>query len=441
MSRTLRFALGLCLLLGLLLPLSNVSGAAVSLTPPPAWYEPSPFPSNCTKGLDANKSEMLFCKPSAPVGSFFYANLVIFAHGYVNPYFPAKKLPWDQLIFTAPDGSKITSYDMVTKLGYYFASTSYRANGLVVQDAIQDLLLARKWAVSKIGFRLLGVNVILAGVSEGGLITTLSVERYASSYAGGLAMCGPVGDFKGQINYWGDFRTLYDAFYNPFTPSYGGSAISIPDKLITSWYSRLEPATLSALKTQVLAQAALDPAKTMRLLDATTAPYVAADPTSMAATISGLLDYNIFATNNGQSVLGGNPYGNATTSYSVLSSDLVAPIQRYTASASALTNLAKYETTGKLSKPLVLLHNQGDPIVPYWHTSKYAAKVAAGSKFSVQTAAAYYGHCNFSESDIMTAFNQLGSYVSGATLAAAQKLPADQREALMKQMRDEGTLK
>jgi hypothetical protein len=31
-------------------------------------------------------------------------------------------------------------------------------------------------------------------------------------YLGGLAICGPIGDFGQQINYWGDFRALYDYF-------------------------------------------------------------------------------------------------------------------------------------------------------------------------------------------------------------------------------------
>ncbi len=128
---------------------------------------------------------------------------------------------------------------MVTKQGYYFAATSYRANGLVVQDAIQDLLLLKNIAVNKIGWRLLGVNVILAGVSEGGLITTLSIERYGSQYAGGLAMCGPIGDFQKQINYWGDFRALYDVYYPGNIQTYGGDAVTIPNPLITDWYGAL----------------------------------------------------------------------------------------------------------------------------------------------------------------------------------------------------------
>ncbi len=115
MSRTLRILFGLCLILGLLLPVSNVDaakgGPKPTPTPPPTpeptlaapWTAPTDLADHgCSLGNDLNGSETLFCKPAARSGGIFTATLVIFAHGYVNPYFPPKQLPWDQLIFKGP---------------------------------------------------------------------------------------------------------------------------------------------------------------------------------------------------------------------------------------------------------------------------------------------------------------------------------------------------
>jgi len=94
-------------------------------------------------------------------------------------------------------------------------------------------------------------------------------------------------------------------------------------------------------------------------------------------------------------VLGGNPYTNRATLF---------PVNGIL--GAGLNELVAYETTGNLNKPL-LLHNTGNPIVPYWHTQLYAAKVPAGREFSIQTSDSH-GHCSFTQDEIMAAFQHIG---------------------------------
>jgi pimeloyl-ACP methyl ester carboxylesterase len=397
-------------------------------------------------GTDSNGSQTLICSPSSVSGWPWTATLVIFAHGYVNPYFPAKKIPWDQYSIGG-----VNAYDMVTTQGYYFASTSYRANGLVVQDAIQDLLLVRQKAISKIRSDYpfyFAINVILAGVSEGGLITTLSVERYPSSYTGGLAMCGPIGDFKQQIDYWGDFRALYDAYYpGEIRGSYGGDAVTIPNSLIYDWYGNLGDSTL---KQSISNMVLVDQARTEDLLTVAGAPYGdqignpgTVDPANIQSTITGLLDYNIFATMNGEAVLGDNPYGNIGRHFSSpLIENLDSLVQDYTADQTALNNLGSYQTSGHLSKPLVVLQTTGDPIVPYWHATEYAQKVALTgyNDFAVDTVTRY-GHCAFNQDEILAAFSQLGGFITNLNIAQAQtNLSEAQQQEYLDFLKSEGKL-
>jgi hypothetical protein len=115
-------------------------------------------------------------------------------------------------------------------------------------------------------------------------------------------------------------------------------------------------------------------------------------------------------------------------------------VQRYTASRTALRNLPKYETTGTFSIPLVVLHNTGDPIVPYWHATLYQAKVTSPSRFQLRTSASY-GHCNFTQQEILDAFNALGGMISPFSLQEAQsKLTPEQYAEYQEFLENSGQL-
>ena len=92
----------------------------------------------------------------------------------------------------------------------------------------------------------------VTGASEGGLVATKSVEANPT-YSGGVAVCGPLGSFQKQINYFGDVRVLFDYFFPGVLTSAGGNAISIPAKLMTNWTSVYEPAVMKAVSANPLA--------------------------------------------------------------------------------------------------------------------------------------------------------------------------------------------
>ncbi len=417
MSKFIKLSMVIILITGIL-PLSQggAQAAAPSLVLQPPWNMPA-LPPNCTLGADANGSQTLICTPALS-GYPLIVTLIVYAHGYVNPYFPPKQIPWDQMSILGDDGvTPVFLPSLVTNLGYYFAATSYRANGLVVQDAVKDLLLVRDLAVAKIRsqYRYSLINVVLAGVSEGGLITTLSLERYPAKYNAGLELCGPIGDFRMQVNYWGDFRTMFDAYYPDLLLPFGGDAVHIPDSLVQAWYNMpLEDKVLTALSKPL--------AETKELLDNAGVPYGpvpdAAVPGTMALSLIGVLDYNINATENARLVLSGNPFDNTRRNYpysALLGSDLDALVMRYTASSTALWNMLKYETSGWLWRPMVAMHTTGDPIVPVSHMALYQAKVnrlRLGFNFK-PLVIDRYGHCAFTQAEIMAGLGMLYKSTTG----------------------------
>ena len=75
----------------------------------------------------------------------------------------------------------------------------------------------------------------VAGVSEGGLVATLLAERSPELFSSALAACGPIGSFRQQINYLGDFRVLFDYYFPGVLP---GSAVTMPPLRASSSTSR-----------------------------------------------------------------------------------------------------------------------------------------------------------------------------------------------------------
>jgi hypothetical protein len=232
-------------------------------------------------------------------------------------------------------------------------------------------------------------------------VAAKSIEEDAGSYAGGLAVCGPVGSLQKQFNYFDDVRVLFDYFFPGVLTSAGGTAIDIPPALIENWFTQYEPAVIEAVNSNPLA--------TLQLVS-TAQIETGLNPSNAASGIADVLWYNVFASNNAHIVLGGNPYDNTNTVYKGSFDDakLNRLVERYSATGTALSNIATfYETTGMLHDPLVTLHTLADPIVPFWQEPLYAAKVLSrgGNSELVEIPALAYGHCNVTATQAETALS------------------------------------
>jgi hypothetical protein len=340
------------------------------------------------------------CKPQNWNGE-----LILYAHGYV-PVFSPLALPLEDSTF-AP---------LFVSFGYAYATTSYNENGLAIQSGIESMLHLRQRFIDLYGEP---KYIYLTGGSEGGLVTALSVERYPQQYNGGLPLCGPCGDFQKQINYYGDFRVLFDYFFPGVLP---GDVIHIPDELIANWQTFYIPKVLQAI--------AANPSKTVKLLHTAHASYVPGDPTSIGTTVIGLLRYDVLATRDAIAKLNGQPYDNSTRIYFGTGSliedlKLNKHVQRYKADPSALSTIQKfYQTSGNIGLPVVEAHTTGDPIIPFWQMVFYGAKVIAHGKGFLYSAIPVqrFGHCIFTEAEIVGSFALLVQKVKGLKPVAAQQL-------------------
>jgi pimeloyl-ACP methyl ester carboxylesterase len=359
--------------------------------PPPPTDEGITPVAGCADGVLEHGALYRICFPQSWNG-----DLVLYAHGYV-PADRAIALPSD-----AVGGQSISS--TVTGLGYAFATTSYRANGLVAPEAADDLVELE--ATVRRLYRPDPGRSVIVGFSEGGLVATLAAEQYPDLFDGALAGCGPIGDFQAQLNYIGDFRVVFDYLFPGVIP---GTAVDIPDAVRSGWESTFVPAIVGAL--------AADPDAGLELIRITGAAVAGNDPGSVAATAVAILWYDIFGIADARARLGGQPFDNSTRVYSGSADDaaLNAGVARHSADPAALTALARFQTSGTLSVPLATLHTTGDEIVPFVQSELYGEKVTRAGKAALlrQSAIDRHGHCAFQGLEVLGAFSALMEDVRG----------------------------
>jgi pimeloyl-ACP methyl ester carboxylesterase len=353
----------------------------------------------CTEEVLPSGEIIQICMPA-----FWNGELILYAHGYVTEFEPLR-LPQEAAAYIP----------LYTSMGFAFATTSFRQNGLAVQSGLADIVNLRSLFITRHGQP---KEIYLTGGSQGGLITTLGLERYPELFSGGLSLCGPCGYFQGQINYYGNFRVLFDYYFPGVLP---GNVIDFPDELIMNWNQVYVPKIIAAINQ--------NPAATLKLLNTALAPYDPENPETIAQTVIAVLSYNVFNFRNAVRVLGGQPFDNRIQIYFGTGSlredlQLNRRIRRYSADKAALINIAKnYETSGNLNRPLITGHTTKDPIQLFWHLPLYQAKTILRGKSSLFTPLPVqrYGHCTFTEAEIAATFGLLLQKVKGQQPLAASR--------------------
>src|SRR5687767_11398542 len=158
--------------------LLGCGGDDSSILEPPPDEGQTPV-AGCSDGVLEHGALYRICFPATWNG-----DLVLYAHGYVAPD-QELALPADQIGGQSVSGT-------VNSLGYAYATTSYRANGLVAPEATEDLVELE--ATVRRLYRPDPARSVIVGFSEGGLVATMAVERHRDLFDGALAGCGPIGD-------------------------------------------------------------------------------------------------------------------------------------------------------------------------------------------------------------------------------------------------------
>jgi pimeloyl-ACP methyl ester carboxylesterase len=350
-----------------------------------------------TCGPDGTQESGSIYRICMPPAADYNGRLVVWAHGFQDAT-EAVGIPEEQLCF-----DDVCLPDLFNGLGYGFATNSYRKTGLAVVEGAADILdLVDVFAAEQ------GAPeaVYVTGASLGGIITTLIAEQHPEVLDGGVAACGPIGDFNRQLEYFGNARLVFEVLWPGLLP---GGPFAEPRVIAETWpvyyETVIRPALLSA------------PVRLREWFVAAGLPF---DPDDFLAsadtTAEAVLRYAVVNYADAAATLGGFPFGNEDTVYEgVLLTDYInQTIERLSADQAALDEVAAhYETTGVLDIPLVTIHTSRDEQVPYFHQPLYVDKARDSGAFLRNFLALpidRYGHCNFSAAEALVAFALMLAY-------------------------------
>lgn len=333
--------------------------------------------------------------------------LLVYAHGYVNVNEPVE-LPDDQI-----DG--IPLKQIINSQGWAYATTSYRSNGLVVKDAIDDILELRDIVDNYLdgthGF-LPPHKIYLGGVSEGGLIGTLIMEGHPHSFDGALMTCCPIGNFYKQLQYYGNFHVLFNYFFKDELSALAidlGDPSGVPTQTETGWIEE-------TIQPQILSILTLNPSKVEKLIKTAKVKVDITNTQSVGEAILSLLEFNVMRTNDAIDKLGGSPFNNQDPKKRYWGSGddmkLNNEIQRiktpeWSIAKAEIDNY--YETTGDITDPMVTMHTTGDHISLYSNQLQYQLKIINSGKalmyFHIPVIG--YGHCSFTKDEVISALTMM----------------------------------
>jgi pimeloyl-ACP methyl ester carboxylesterase len=307
-------------------------------------------------------------------------SLIVYYHGYsITP-----------IVFEAREPVS-PMFDPLLKRGYAVIQSAYSAEGWAVEQGYADSERLRRYFVVKHGAP---KQSFVMGMSMGGALTAMTIETMPQVYNGALSLCGAIEPSDRFMQRDFALRAAFDYYF----PNVFGALVPVPTDYLPDEKSERKIAT--ALSANPAAEQSL-----LRL-------YGAADAQSLVPVI-GFITYEVMEM---QQRTHGNPFGNADFIYTGTADDFALNdgVRRYRAEPRAQATMSRwYAPSGKLLRPLLALHDSGDPLVPASSAFEYALiaqRAGHGDNF-VQQFINREGHCVFTPDEIGRAFDELVDWV------------------------------
>jgi hypothetical protein len=317
--------------------------------------------------------------------------LVVFYHGYaVTP-------------ITFEKGERISPmFDGMLARGFAVLQSAYSATGWAIEEGAADTERLRKEFVGRHGKP---KETILSGMSMGGTLIVMAMESQPDLYDGALSLCGVLEPSDRLMQRDFALRAAFDHYF----PNVLGALVPVAADFMPT----------DALIERVTAAMNANPAGVRALLSF----YGVGD----AATLPDVIVFDTYEIREMQQRARGNPFGNADLIYTGSGDDsaLNDGVRRYRADPNAVQRMARFYTpNGKLSRPLLALHDTGDPLVPASTAFDYALvtqRAGHGDDF-VQKYVTRKGHCVFTPEEIDRAFGELLEWIRAGRRPASGRL-------------------
>lgn len=354
---------------------------------------PDPSPRATTQPANVETGTLAGAAYRIDIPANWNRGLVVYFHGYaVTPV---------QLPARDPIAPQLRQF---LDRGYAVAQSAYSATGWAVEQAIADGERLRAHFGEKHGKPR---ETLAAGMSMGGTLTVMSLESAPDTYAGGLSLCGAIERSDSLLQR--DFALL--AAFDYYFPNLLGPLVPVPEKYMPT--AAIEKQMASALRAKPDAAESL-----LRI-------WGVGD----LQTLGSVIAFNYYEVGELQRRTHGNPFNNADLIYTGNKDAfaLNAGVKRYHADTSAAAYIARWYTpSGKLLRPLLALHDTGDPLVPANAAFDYALAVqrAGHADNFVQQFVNKEGHCVFTPQEIGRAFDELLAWVHDNKRPASGALPS-----------------
>jgi hypothetical protein len=293
--------------------------------------------------------------------------------------------------------------------GYAWAASSYSRNSYDVTAGVQDthdLATLFNGRVGRPEF------TYITGASMGGHVTAASIEQYPQAYDGAMPICGVVGDYE-----------LFDFFLDYMLAAQTLAGLPAQFPAPSDWQTAIVPRITSTLAAAWPFGLTLDGEHLKALTELRSGGDRPLFDAAWAAWATFLL--GLPATGDG--TVPGSPgvvVDNTDAVYQFDTDPAISPAEQ--AFNDSIPRVAQDPQgrvehgianapvlDGRISVPVLTLHDLGDLFVPFLMEQVYARRVAdqGRSDLLVQRAVRGVGHCDFTALEFVTGLEDLVSWV------------------------------
>lgn len=321
--------------------------------------------------------------------------LVMFAHGY-------------EFMGSSPRQSAnknwLTSMSVFLERGFAVAASDYSIQGFSMPNGVDDTEALRRYFLNKYGKP---DTAIIVGQSLGGGVAIATIENFGDGYDGALGLCSfasrPYLQCRKEFDIYATFNVLF--------PGLVPSLSNVMDVQVP--YKAISPGEIGSKAQQI---------RNGYMKDSVLANAFAKRFDLKLGDLAMSLMFNENVLRDLAQKSGGNPFDNTNTIYSGFPNDLEInqKVERLAATADPNTIFGKYDRTGNIDKPILLMHTIYDQLIPPSFGAVNFENMVHNQGKDKYLTVKYtngQGHCAFSPIQIGFAFDELRQWLKTGTKA------------------------